>query len=75
LHTKEINMFTKLFVALLVVRVVLIPSAAHSQRLWTENGVPVVTASGGQSGVRLASDNASGAYVVWEDLRTPNPMA
>ncbi len=37
--------------------------------LWTTNGVAVCTASGGQSGVGMVADGASGAILAWHDQR------
>jgi hypothetical protein len=38
-------------------------------RQWTADGVPLVTATGGQHYPRMASDGAGGAVVVWDDYR------
>ena len=37
---------------------------------WTPDGVPVCNASGDQDVPHLVSDNASGAVIVWRDLRS-----
>ncbi len=37
--------------------------------LWTANGVALCTATSTQAGIRLVSDGAGGAIVVWHDLR------
>ncbi|MFX1236565.1 MAG: hypothetical protein ACFE8P_02460 [Promethearchaeota archaeon] len=36
---------------------------------WTENGVPICTALGVQSGIALASDGSRGAIITWVDDR------
>ncbi|MCP3976526.1 MAG: hypothetical protein GY720_18720 [bacterium] len=41
--------------------------AAHAQ--WVEDGLAVCTASGEQNWVRLAIDDAGGAYIIWSDGR------
>ena len=37
--------------------------------LWTSNGVAICTAAGDQDSVRLISDGAGGAIMVWQDRR------
>lgn len=36
---------------------------------WTANGVPVCSASGGCTGIQIASDGAGGAVATWSDSR------
>ncbi|MFX1237579.1 MAG: hypothetical protein ACFE8P_07645, partial [Promethearchaeota archaeon] len=38
---------------------------------WTEDGVPVCTASGTQYELDMASDDSGGAVIAWEDMRYP----
>ena len=42
---------------------------ASGSLLWGANGVAVVLQGDAQSGVRLASDGANGAILVWDDFR------
>jgi hypothetical protein len=46
--------------------------AADGAKLWDDDGIELVTAEFAQIGQRMASDNAGGVYVVWDDLRNGN---
>jgi hypothetical protein len=42
---------------------------AAGDPVWPEDGVPVCKVSGAQTGPKLLSDGAGGAFIVWEDSR------
>lgn len=48
---------------------------ASGSPLWAANGIPVCTATGGQSAVRMAGAGSGAAIVVWEDGRSASTAA
>lgn len=43
---------------------------AYGNRLWAENGVPVITVTGDQTEFDIVEDGAGGVIVAWEDWRS-----
>jgi predicted lipoprotein with Yx(FWY)xxD motif len=46
--------------------------AAAGAVLWTATGVIICTAAGDQTNPQIVTDGNSGAFITWEDYRTPN---